>query len=107
MAHLETRRKIHPPRLLADRRRDRLAAVPGIDAPQPGRAVEDLATVRRRVVHVLGTGEQTWCPLELPVRRERHPQRLEIVGVGTQRLGHGTSCSLDRRTVVACGERST
>ena len=86
MAHLEGRRVVHLVELLGDRRLDLLAAVAGIDAPQAGRAVDDLAAFRRPVVHALGLGQHPRVLLELPVRRERHEEGFEIVGGG---LGGG------------------
>jgi len=68
--------------------------VAGVDAPQPRRAVDDLAALRRPVVHALGLGEQTRILLELPVRRERHEEGFEVVrhrcgDGGFVRLRHG------------------
>ena len=51
VAHLERRREVHLGRLLGDRLDDLRPAVAGVDAPQAGDAVEDLAAVRRPVVH--------------------------------------------------------
>ncbi len=90
MAHLEGRREIHPRRLGVDGLHDRRAAMAGIDAPQARCAVEHLTAVHRRVVHVLGGDEHARIALELPVRRERHPQSFEIVGVAilARRFSH-------------------
>ena len=56
MAELEGRREIHFRCLFLDRGDDRRAVMPGVGAPQAGGSVEDLAAVRREVVHVLGAG---------------------------------------------------
>ena len=89
MAHLERRRVVHLVELLGDRRLDLLAAVAGVDAPQARRAVDDLAAFRRPVVHALGLGQHARVLLELPVRRERHEEGVEIVGDGLGvRRGH-------------------
>ncbi len=86
MAHLKRRRIVHLVELLEDGRLDLLAAVPGIDAPQARRAVDDLAALRRPVVNALGLGQHPRVLLELPVRRERHEEGFEIVrGSGVRR----------------------
>ena len=77
MAHLERRRVIERHQLALDRGGDLAAAVAGIDAPQAGRAVDHLAAVDGGVMHALGGGEQARLGLELPVGRERHPERFE------------------------------
>ena len=89
MAHLERRRKVEVHQLPLDGGRDLPAAVTGIDAPQPRRAVDHLAAVDGRVVHALGGGEQARLGLELPVGRERHPERFELQGVRNLMNGHG------------------
>src|SRR5258707_8666816 len=82
MAHLERRRVVHLVELLGDRCLDLLATMTGIDAPQARGAVDDLAALRRPVVHALGLGQEPRVLLELPVRRERHEEGVEIVGGG-------------------------
>ena len=77
---LEGRRVVHLGRLALDRRDDRVAVMAGIGAPQAGGAVDQLAPVRREIVHVLGAGDQARARLERPVGRERHPIGFEIVG---------------------------
>jgi hypothetical protein len=60
----------------------------GIDAPQARRAVENLAAICRRIMHVLGGDEHAGGFLELAVGRERHPEGAQIIrhhGVG---IGH-------------------
>src|SRR6478752_2720917 len=41
------------------------------------------------VVHALGRGEQAGRLLELPVGRERHPERVGLDGVRNLMKGHG------------------
>ena len=77
---LEGRRVVEFGRLGLDRLDDRVAVMAGIGAPQAGRAVDELAPVRREIVHVLGARDQARARLERPVGRERHPIGLEIVG---------------------------
>jgi len=77
---LEGRRVVELGRLSLDRLDDRVAVMAGICAPQPGGAIEQLAPVRREIVHVLGARDQARARLERPVGRERHPIGLEIVG---------------------------
>jgi hypothetical protein len=79
MAHLEGRRVVQLGGLFLDRLDDLRAAVAGIAAPQSGGAVEHLAAVGCRVVHVLGADQHARIGLELAVRRERHPESFEIV----------------------------
>ena len=54
-------------------------AVAGIDAPQSGGAVEDLAAVMAGVMHTLGGDKQARLLLEMAVAGERHPMRFEVV----------------------------
>ena len=89
MAHLERGREIEVHQLPLDGGGDLPAAVAGIDAPQPRRAVDHLAAVDGRVMHALGGGEQARRRLELPVGRERHPERFELQGVRNLMNGHG------------------
>ena len=74
VADLERRRIIE----LADRRAHRLddlaPAVPRIDAPQPGRAVEHLPPLGREIMHALGA-------------REKH-RRLFELAVGVNGIHH-------------------
>ncbi len=89
MPHLERRREIQRHELALDRGGDLLAAVAGIDAPQAGGAVDHLAAVDRGVVHALSRGEQAGRLLELPVGRERHPERVGLDSVRNLMKGHG------------------
>ena len=91
MAHLERRREVEGHQLPLDRCGDLPAAVAGIDAPQARRAVDHLAAVDGRVVHALGGGEQARRGLELPVGRERHPERIGLQGVRLLMKGHGVA----------------
>ena len=87
MAHLEGRGVVELADLRRNRLGDLLAAVAGIDAPQAGGAVQDLAAVVGSVVHVLGGDQQARLLLELAVRRERHPERFEVVRRGVEIRG--------------------
>ncbi len=90
VAHLERGRVVEGRELALDGLGDAPAAVPGIDAPQAGGAVEDGAPVIRRVVHALGRHEQARRRLELAVGRERHPVGVEARAVEARRMGvHG------------------
>jgi hypothetical protein len=87
MAHLESGGEIHRRGLLLDRFDDGFAAVAGIHAPKTGGAVQNLAIVGRIVVHPFRAREQARLALELPVGRERHPKRFEVVGIDRHRSG--------------------
>ena len=89
MAHLERGREIEVHQLPLDGRRNLPAAVAGIDAPQPRRAIDHLATVDGRVMHAFRGGEQAGRRFELPVGRERHPERFKLQGVRFLMNGHG------------------
>ena len=92
VAHLESRREIHLRRLALDRLHNLRPAVARVDAPQSRAGVENLAAFRRPVVHALGTSEQPRRLLELPVRRERHPERrLLEAGSELRALVHAAS----------------
>ena len=81
MPHLEGRREVHRLHLALHGLDDGLAAMAGIDAPEPGGGVEHAPAVAGDVVHALGADDQARVRLEAPVRRERHEERFEIVGV--------------------------
>jgi hypothetical protein len=89
MAHVERGREVEVHQLPLDGRRDLAAAMAGIDAPKAGRSVDHLAAVDRCVVHALGGSEQAGRFLELPVGRERHPERIGLQGVRLLMKGHG------------------
>ena len=77
MSHLERRRVVELARLLLYRFGDLRPAVARVRAPQARRAVEHLAPVSRDEMHVARRDEHARRFLELPVRRERHPERIE------------------------------
>ena len=91
MRELEGRGEVELGGLGLDRGHDRVAVVPGIGAPQAGGAVDQLAPLRRDVMHVLGGGDQPRAPLESTVGGERQPEGFEIVG---NRGGRGVRCCL-------------
>ncbi len=80
MAHLEGRRVVEFERLAVHRLGDLAPRVAGIDAPQPGGAVENAPSVGGGVVHALGRDQQARMRLELAVGGERHPIGFEIIG---------------------------
>jgi hypothetical protein len=63
--------------------------MPGIDTPKASRSIENLMTLNRVVMHVLGTDKHTWIFLELAVCRERHPERAEIIRRWIIGIRHG------------------
>ena len=79
MTHLEAAGEIELADLLAHGLDDLRPAMTGIDAPQPGRAVEHAVPIRRGVIHAFGAHEQARRLLILAVRREGHPKGFEIV----------------------------
>jgi hypothetical protein len=89
VAHLERRRVVHLRDLPAHRLGDLASAVARIHAPEPGDAVEDLAAFGRPVVHCGGLRQQARPRLELPVRRERHPEGFEVGAIDLRLGGHG------------------
>jgi len=91
VAELEGRCVVEFAGLLADGLGDLRAAVAGVDAPEAGGAVEHLAAVMGRVVHILGADEEARFLLELAVCRERHPEGTQIVRRGIQAVGHPIS----------------
>ncbi len=112
MAHLERRRIIQRHQLPLHRVRDLAPAVTGVHAPQSGRSVDHFAAVDGRVVHAFGGGEQSRLGLELPVCRERHPERVKVLRVGNLVNGHvrgscaavsaSTSCCTNMQQVLFC-----
>ena len=91
MAHVERGREVEVRQLPLDGGGDLAAAMAGIDAPEAGRAVDHLAAVDGGVVHALGGSEQPRRFLELPVGRERHPERIGLQGVRLLMKGHGVA----------------
>jgi hypothetical protein len=72
MAHLKQWRVVQSVELAFDRLDDPGAAMAGVYAPQPGSAIENLASVVGRVVHVACRYENTRRRLELAVCGKRH-----------------------------------
>ncbi len=89
MAHLEGRRVVELHQLAVHRLGDLRPGVAGIDAPEAGRAVDHLPAVMAPIVHALGAHEEARRLLELPVGRERHPERFEVVGGDRDWFLHG------------------
>jgi len=77
---LEGRRIVELGGLALDRLHDPVPVVAGIAAPQARHAVEHGTAVGGKVVHILGARDQPRRLLECAIRRERQPQRLEVVG---------------------------
>ena len=90
MSHLEAGDIVEPVGLRLDRLTDARMAVAGIDAPEPGHAVENPAPVRREIVIAFRPDEEPRRALEAAVRGEGHPMRIEIIGAGGGG-GHGRS----------------
>src|SRR5262249_38234877 len=67
--------------------------MPGVDAPQARGSVEHPAPIIGDVVHTVCGNEQARRPLELPVRREGHPERIEIVGCRLSTRERNVHCS--------------
>jgi hypothetical protein len=82
MAHVEGRREVHLRNLLLHRGDDLRPAMAGVDAPETGLTVEDLASLGRPVMHAFGANQEPRRLLELPVRRVRHPERRLLQGGG-------------------------
>ena len=79
VAELEGRREIERRDALLHRLDHLGMAVAEIGAPQARRAVQDVAAVVRAVMHALGADHKARVRLELAVRGERLPERLQIV----------------------------
>ena len=82
MPHLEHRRKIHGCGLAPDCFDDFRMAVSGIDAPETGGTVENFPTVVRCVIHAGSRYQHARFRLELPIRREWHPEMFGVEGIG-------------------------
>src|SRR5262245_45319985 len=104
MAHIERGREVEIGQAALDGGGDLAAAMAGIDAPEAGRAVDHLAALGGHVVHALGGSEQPRRLLELPVGRERHPERVSLQGVRLLMKGHGRLLGLAAE--AATGPRS-
>src|SRR5262249_30491296 len=80
MRKLKRWRVVELRRPVLDGSDDRIALMAGMAAPQTRRRIQNAATLRREIVHVLRPREQPRRSLERPIGRERHPERVEIVG---------------------------
>jgi hypothetical protein len=78
VGHLERRGEVHFRRLRLDGRHHLGPVVAGVDAPQPGYAIEDLPAMVVPVVHAGGLDQHARSLLELPAGGEGHPERVEI-----------------------------
>nr|WP_240658880.1 hypothetical protein [Paraburkholderia kururiensis] len=72
--HLERRRVVHGSELSGDGLDDFRTTVTCVDAPQASRCIQHATVIVRYVVHALRGPEHARRALELPVRRERHPE---------------------------------
>ena len=96
MAHLEGGGVIELGYLLLHRLGDARAVVAGVAAPQARCAIQHLSPVGGGVIHAVGRNEHPRRLLELPVRRERHPECRKIVG-NALAIGSHVLSSLSRR----------
>jgi hypothetical protein len=78
VSHLERRGVVHGFELPRDGRGDFPAPVTGVDAPEPGHAVENPPALGRLVVHARRARQHAGIALELAVGREGHPVRFEL-----------------------------
>ena len=92
MRELEGRREIQFGGLALDRGDDGGPIVAGVAAPERRGRVENLTPLGGVIVHVLRFGNQPRPLLERPVRRERQPERGQVIGNGA-RGGGGHRCS--------------
>ena len=83
--NLEGRRVVHRLELRGNRLRDLFAAVSGVNTPEAGDTVQNLAAFRGPVVHAAGLRQDAGLRLELAVGGERHPVGFEVAAGG--RLG--------------------
>src|SRR5579871_562256 len=79
VGELERRREVELAGLALNRGHDRSAVMSGVAAPQSRGAVENLPPLRRVIMHVLGARDEARALLEGAVRRERQPERREVV----------------------------
>ena len=89
MAELKRWREIQLARLFLDRLHDGRAIVAGVAAPKACCAIQHLAAIGCRVMHVLGGYEHPRCLLELAVRCKWHPEGVQVVGRGLAVKWHG------------------
>src|SRR5215213_1259572 len=101
MPHLEARREVERRGGFLHGPHDRLAAVPGVHAPQSRRTVENSPAVDRRVVHPARRREHARRALERAVGRERHPELLERY-FGPEHIGDRGCLSHDCPSELAC-----
>ena len=80
MTQLEGRRVVQRFDLFLDSFDNAASAVARVAAPETGGCVQNLAIILGLVIHALGLNEELRVGLEMSVRRERHPIRVEIVG---------------------------
>src|SRR6185312_2924247 len=80
MRELEIRGVVEFARGALDRFGDRLAAMARVHAPKTSAGIEQFPARFIEVVHAVGTREHARLCLELPVRRERQPERAKVVG---------------------------
>src|SRR5690606_12573927 len=73
LAHLKGRRIIQRYQLVVNGIRNLRSAVPEIDAPHSGGAVENKRTILCHVMHALSGGKQAGSLFELPVPGKGHP----------------------------------
>ncbi len=103
VAHVEGRREVHLFQRLGHGLADFLAAMAGIDAPQAGDAVQDLAAIGRPVMHAPGVRKNAGLGLEVAVGAEGHPVRFELLagqGAGAKSVGRAVMRApggIDRR----------
>src|SRR6185437_5093822 len=78
-------REVEGRELARNRLGDLTAAVTGVDAPESRDPVQNLPALGREVMHAACSGEHAGLCLELAIRREGHPERVECVageGIG-------------------------
>ena len=68
------------------------AAMARVAAPQARRAIQHLTAIRGGIMHVFRTDEHARVLLELAVRGERHPKRVQVIRGGFAIKRH--SCGL-------------
>ena len=87
MAELEGRCEVQFLYLFLHRFHDLRFGMPGIDAPQARRPVQDIAVIMAFVIHAFRRHEDARILLETAIGRERHPEGAEVVLRDS--LGHG------------------
>ena len=89
MAHLKGRGIVQLADLGLHGLGDLRATMAGIAAPQARRAVEDLPTIGRGIMHVLRRDQHPRRRLELTVRGEGHPKGAQVIRGGLAIKRHG------------------